>query len=581
MRLTRLHAPTLKDVPRDAEVPSHRLLFRAGFIRKLAAGIYDYLPLAVRTIRKIETIIREEMDAAGAQEVRLPAVQPAEIWQESGRWAFYGPELLRFQDRKGGDFCLGPTHEEVIVDVVRRDVRSWRALPLNLYQIQTKFRDEIRPRAGLMRGREFTMKDAYSFDVDKAAALESYDAMYAAYERIFTRCGLDFRAVEADTGAIGGDRSHEFQVLADTGEDAIVSCQQCDYAANVEEARLPEPEAPPAADAGSAVERVHTPGVTTIEQVAEFLDRPATEFIKTLLVMADDTLHAVLVRGDHELNVLKVKKLLGAQTVDLAPEDRVRTATGAPVGFAGPVGLGADAVTSILADYAIRGAVNAVTGANEGDHHLLHVSEGRDFEVARFADLRLAEPGDDCPKCGGELRGYRGIEVGHVFFLGTKYSEAMRCNYLDESGREQPMVMGCYGIGVTRVMAAAIEQHHDDNGIVWPMAIAPYQVTVLPLQMNVPEVVEASERIHDALAAAGVEVVLDDRKERAGSKFKDAELMGIPLRIAIGGRGLKEGVVELRERTATSNESIPLEPLDELVTLVKGRVDAALAASRP
>ncbi len=562
MRMTRLHAPTLRETPKDAEVVSHQLLVRGGYIRKLAAGIYDFLPLAQRVLHKINRIVREEMDRAGAQEVLLPAVQPAEIWQESGRWAKYGPELLRMKDRKGGDFCLGPTHEEVIVDLVRRDVRSWRALPLNLYQIQTKFRDEIRPRAGLMRGREFIMKDAYSFDTDEDAANASYDAMFAAYQRIFARCGLDFRPVEADTGAIGGSRSHEFQVLADSGEDAIVSCLECHYAANVEQAELDAP----AGDAGAAgppLETVPTPDKRTIAEVSGFLEVAADRFVKTLIVDADGTLHAVLVRGDHELNEIKLAKLLDADTVHLAEDAQVVAATGAPVGFAGPVGL--TGVESIIADHAVRGLRDAVVGANAADAHHVHVDEGRDFTVDRFADLRLAVDGDACPRCGGRLKGYRGIEVGHVFFLGTRYSEAMRCNYLDESGREKPMVMGCYGIGITRIMAAAIEQNHDDKGIVWPRGIAPYQVAILPLQMNKADVVGAAEKIYAQLVDAGLEVLLDDRNERAGAKFADAELIGTPLRIAIGGRGLKNGIVELKVRGGEAVEKIPLDGLvDEI-----------------
>lgn len=562
MRMTRLHAPTLKETPKDAEVISHQLLVRGGYIRKLAAGIYDFLPLSQRVLHKINRIVRDEMDRAGAQEVLLPAVQPAEIWQESGRWGKYGPELLRMKDRKGGDFCLGPTHEEVIVDLVRRDVRSWRALPLNLYQIQAKFRDEIRPRAGLMRGREFIMKDAYSFDVDEQAANRSYDAMFEAYQRIFRRCGLDFRPVEADTGAIGGSRSHEFQVLADSGEDAIVGCTACQYAANVEQAELTAPAAEPG-PAGPARETVATPGKRTIDEVSGFLGLPAERFVKTLIVDADGALHAVLVRGDHELNEIKLRKLLGADAVHLADDEQVKAATGAPVGFAGPVDL--PGVKSIVADNALRGLRDAVVGANAADAHHVHVDEGRDFRVDRFGDLRLAGDGDPCPRCGGALKGYRGIEVGHVFFLGTKYSEAMRCNYLDEEARERPMVMGCYGIGITRIMAAAIEQNHDEHGIVWPIAIAPYQVTILPLQMNKPAVVEAAETLYAELSDAGFEVLLDDRNERAGSKFADAELIGVPLRIAIGGRGLEQGIVELKRRGVGEVEKIPLDGLRDAI----------------
>lgn len=566
MRMTRLHAPTLKEEPKDADVVSHKYLVRGGYIRKLAAGIYDFLPLATRTIHKIANIIREELSRAGAQEVFLPAVQPAEIWMESGRWSFYGPELLRFKDRKGAEFCLGPTHEEVIVDLVRRDVRSWRTLPLNLFQIQTKFRDEMRPRAGLMRGREFIMKDAYSFDVDEAGALRSYDEMYAAYERIFRRCGLDFRAVEADTGAIGGSRSHEFQVLADSGEDAIVSCDTCSYAANVEQAELPLPTVPavPAAT-GALPEAVHTPAQRTIEEVSAFLGRSPERFIKTLIVDADGELYAVLLRGDHELNEIKLKKMLGVQGVALATDPQVVAATGAPVGFAGPVGP--LAVKAVVADRAIQGLADGVTGANRADYHLVNVQEGRDFQVSAFHDLRLAKDGDPCPRCSGHLRGFRGIEVGHVFYLGTKYSKAMHCTYLAESGEEKPMVMGCYGIGVTRIMAAAIEQNHDKDGIAWPVAIAPFHVHLLPLQMNVPEVVAAAESLYAQLSDAGVSVLLDDRDERAGSKFKDADLIGMPFRIAIGGRGLQEGIVELKTRR---DGTVVKVPLGEVVTHVRG-----------
>ncbi|MCK6570903.1 proline--tRNA ligase [Myxococcota bacterium] len=565
MRMTRLHAPTLKEDPKDAEVVSHRYLVRGGYIRKLAAGIYDFLPLATRTIHKIANIVRAEMSRAGAQEVFLPAVQPSEIWVESGRWSFYGPELLRFKDRKGAEFCLGPTHEEVIVDLVRRDVRSWRALPLNLFQIQTKFRDEIRPRAGLMRGREFIMKDAYSFDVDEAAALRSYDAMYAAYERIFRRCGLDFRAVEADTGAIGGSRSHEFQVLADSGEDAMVSCTACSYAANVEQAELPTPSRP--ATGESSLAKVHTPDRRTIDEVSAFLGRPAQAFIKTLIVHADGKLHAVLLRGDHELNEIKLKKRLGATLLIMADEAEVRAASGAPVGFAGPVG--GLKVESVLADHAVAGMTDAVTGANEGDHHLTGVAEGRDFQVTGFHDLRMAADGDACPRCGGTMKGFRGIEVGHVFYLGTKYSKAMNCAFLNETGDEKPMVMGCYGIGVTRIMAAAIEQNHDADGICWPVAIAPFHVAILPLQMNVPEVVAAAEKLYAELSDAGFEVLLDDREERAGSKFKDADLIGIPFRLAIGARGLQEGIVELKHRRGGEVVKVPV---GDVISQIRGLV---------
>ncbi len=555
MRMTRLHAPTLKEVPKDAEVVSHQMLVRGGYIRKLAAGVYDFLPLSMRVLRKIEDIIRQELDAAGAQEVLLPMVQPAEIWQESGRWSHYGPELLRMKDRKGAEFCLGPTHEEVMVELVRRDVRSWRNLPLCLYQIQDKFRDEIRPRAGLMRGREFIMKDAYSFDTDEAGALKSYDAMYAAYERIFKRCGLEFRAVEADTGAIGGSRSHEFQVLADSGEDAIVSCEACNYAANVEQAELLAGETQ-SGPASAPCEAVSTPSQRTIEEISAFLKLPADRFIKTLIVQADGKLYCALVRGDHELNEIKLRKLIGADDLTLADEASVQKVTGAPVGFAGPVGLNG---VEIIADNALRGSRDFATGANRGDTHFVHVDEGRDWKATRFADIRMAQEGDPCPHCGKKLRSFKGIEVGHVFFLGTKYSNPMHCVFLDEEANERPMVMGCYGIGVTRVMSAAIEQNHDDDGICWPKAIAPYHVAVLPLQMNKPEVVAAAEKIAADLEALGVEVLLDDREERAGSKFKDADLIGCPLQVVVGGRALAAGELEVKKRATGEKLAVSVE----------------------
>lgn len=569
MRLSRLHMPTLREVPKDAEITSHKLLLRGGFIRKVAAGIYDYLPLARRTLRKIENIVREELDRAGAQEILMPVVQPSELWEESERWNKYGPELMRMTDRKAGHFCLGPTHEEVVVDLVRRDVRSWRALPLNLYQIQVKFRDEIRPRAGLMRGREFIMKDAYSFDTDEAAANASYDAMYAAYERIFTRCGLEFRAVEADTGAIGGKRSHEFQVLAETGEDRIVSCEQCGYAANTEQAELKPDAAGDIAtgEAGEAAEKVATPKKRTIEDVAAFLNVPTSAMIKTLMISADGELHAVLIRGDHELNEIKLAKHLGISEVAMADEAAVKSATGVPVGFLGPIEL--KGVKSVIADHSVARITDGVVGANEIDQHIIHVAAGRDFNPTCYADVRMAVDGDPCPRCGGELRTYKGIEVGHVFFLGTRYSEPMKCNYLDEAGKESPMMMGCYGIGISRVMAAAIEQNHDEHGITWPSTIAPYQAIVLPLQMNKEDVVGTAEQIYGALNEAGVEVLLDDRNERAGSKFKDADLIGIPVRIAVGGRGVQEGVVEVKTRTGGDIEKVPFEPMSTLVERIQ------------
>ncbi|HUH05910.1 MAG TPA: proline--tRNA ligase [Kofleriaceae bacterium] len=566
MRWSRAFIPTLKEVPADAQVPSHVFLMRGAYIRKLAAGIYNFLPLGWRVVRKIEEIVRDELDRAGCQEVLMPAAIPAELWQESGRWSEYGPELLRFKDRKGSDFCFGPTHEEVIVDMVRRDTKSYRDLPLNLYQIQGKFRDELRPRAGLMRGREFIMKDAYSFDVSQDKARESYQEMYEAYARIFSRCGLEFRTVEADTGAIGGSLSHEFQVLAETGEDNIVACTACDYAANVEQAELRLPAEPGISGAGELT-RVATPKAKTIEEVTAFLKVPPSSLIKTLIYMADGNPVAVLVRGDRGVNEVAVKKLTGAIELFLGREGQVKEATGAPSGFAGPVGLS----IPVYADHELRGATGAVTGANEADAHHTGVDLERDATVTQFAQLRMAEAGDRCARCeSGTYQAFRGIEVGHVFLLGTKYSEPLQCSFLDEEGQTRIMEMGCYGIGITRVAAAAIEQNHDADGIIWPLSIAPYEVEVVPLQMNDAEVVEAGERLYRELGARGIEVLLDDRQERPGGKFKDADLIGVPLRIAIGKRSLGEGNVELKWRRDTQATNQPIASIvDHVVGLVE------------
>ena len=562
MRASQLYAPTLKENPNDAEIVSHQLLTRAGFIRKLTAGVYDYLPLARRVLHKIEHIIRQELENAGAQELLMPLVQPAEIWQESGRWQQYGPELLRLRDRKGGDFCLGPTHEEVIVDIIRRDVRSWRQLPLNLFQIQAKFRDEIRPRAGLMRGREFIMKDAYSFDVDEASALSSYDRMFDAYCKIFERCGLEFRPVEADTGAIGGSRSHEFQVLADSGEDSIVSCSSCNYAANVEQAELCSVKLPIVDEASNTAEPtlVETPEVKSIEDVSHFLKRSPADFIKTIAVNADESLVAVLVRGDHELNLIKVKKALGVQNVELASDAQIKATFGTEPGFIGPYQLPLSADIQVLADLSLEGGKGFITGGNQVDTHWINV-DIEQCTVTRFIDVRMAQQGDPCPLCNAELKEFRGIEVGHVFYLGTKYTESMKCNILDEQGQERPIVMGCYGIGVSRVMAAAIEQNHDEYGICWPANIAPYQVHILALQPNVTDVTDYCEQLYAQCKDAGIEVLYDDRDIRAGGKFKDADLYGIPIRVAVGGRGLKEGIVELKMRADKVVEKIKIETL--------------------
>lgn len=544
MRLSQYLLPTVKETPADAEIASHQLMLRAGMIRRIAAGIYTYLPFGLRAVRKVEQIVREEMDRAGALELLMPMVIPAELWQESGRWQQYGRELLRLKDRKDAEFCLGPTHEEVITDVVRGTVKSYRQLPLNLYQIQGKFRDEIRPRFGLMRGREFIMKDAYSFDLDSAGADSAYERMYRAYQRIFKRCGLQFRAVEADTGNIGGSSSHEFMVLAASGEDAIVSCDSCDYAANVEKAQVRLPAGPRPA-ATQALELVATPGRKTVEEVAAFLGIELQRLVKTLLLQTDSGERlAVLLRGDHSLNTIKLCRLLGCQQVQLLDESEVQQLSGAPAGFAGPLGLAcriiADRELSLLADF--------VVGANQADHHYRGVNLERDLQIGAFADLRQAQAGDGCPRCAGHLQTWRGIEVGHVFKLGTKYSEALGATVLNAEGREEPLVMGCYGIGIGRTVASAIEQNHDENGIIFPMPIAPYQVLIVLLNPKEDAAREAAQRLYDQLLQAGVEVLFDDRDERPGSKFKDADLLGIPLRVTVGGRSLKEGVIEVQAR---------------------------------
>jgi len=571
MRYSQYFIPTVKETPADAEVVSHQLMLRAGMVRKLAAGIYNYLPLGLRSIRKVENIVREEMNRAGAIEILMPTVIPAELWQESGRWDQYGKELLRFQDRKDAQFCLGPTHEEVVTDLVRREIKSYRQMPINLYQIQSKFRDEIRPRFGLMRGREFIMKDAYSFDVDEKAADLSYEKMYLAYRRIFERCGLKFRAVEADTGSIGGSSSHEFMVLAESGEDAIVSCSSCEYAANVEKAEARPIEAAEHADA-RPLERVATPDKRTIDEVSEFLGLHAASMIKTLVLLADNEPVIALVRGDHELNEIKLKNFLGCAELEMAGDEVVTKVTGAPVGFAGPVGL----TVKIVADLAVKGMKNSATGGNEKDLHLKNVNLERDFTVSQFADIRNVVHGDACPRCkDGALEMWRGIEVGHVFKLGTKYSKALKATFLDADGKDQTIFMGCYGIGIGRTVAACIEQNNDANGIIFPLPIAPFHCIISALNIKEAPVREASELIYQQLAEAGVEVLLDDRDERPGFKFKDADLIGIPLRIVVGSKNLAEGKVELKER---KSGEVTLLSLAEAVEKVKTAVAEALAA---
>jgi prolyl-tRNA synthetase len=547
MRYSQYFLPTLKEVPSEAEVPSHQLMFRAGMIRKLASGIYSYLPFGLRAIQKVESIVREEMNRAGAIEVLLPFVQPAEIWQESHRWEEYGKELLRFQDRHNRDCCLGPTHEEVITDIARKEIRSYRQMPLNLYQIQTKFRDEIRPRFGVMRAREFIMKDAYSYDVDEKGLDTSYQKMVEAYQRIFTRCGLRFKIVEAESGVIGGSYSHEFMVLAATGEETIVSCTRCSYGANIEKAdfRRMESKGPLQEKGGlKPMQKVLTPDQRTVEEVAQFLHVQPQDLVKTLIFETERGCIAALVRGDHEISEKKLKTILQTENLQLAGEMTVEEITHAPKGFAGPVGIS----IPMMADLDIQKMINFVTGANEKDAHLMNVNTGRDFQITQFVDLRRFHPGDLCPLCGGETRLDKGIEVGHTFKLGTKYSNTMGATYLDDQGKEKEIVMGCYGIGIGRTVAAAIEQYFDDNGIVFPIPIAPFHVLILPINIKNDLLREAAEQLYQSLLREGVEVLFDDREETPGVKFKDADLIGIPLRVTLGEKNLKKGLVEVKNR---------------------------------
>ncbi|HHZ19060.1 MAG TPA: proline--tRNA ligase [Firmicutes bacterium] len=558
MKLSQYFIPTLRETPAEAEIASHQLMLRAGIIRKSSAGVYTYLPLGYRVVKKVIKIIEEEMDRAGGQELMLPIIQPSEIWKETGRWDVYGEEMFRLKDRHGREFCLGPTHEEIITTLVRNEVRSYRDLPLRLYQIQNKYRDEIRPRFGVMRGREFIMKDLYSFDKDEAGLQKSYAAMYEAYCRIFTRCGLKFRPVEADSGAIGGDASHEFMVLAQSGEALILYCDTCDYAANAEKATsvLNDKET---IGEDSAMKRVQTPGKKTIEEVAVFLDVPAHRLIKTLFVQTSQGLVAVLVRGDDEVNETKLGHVLDCPWHWATPEEVAEVAP-LPIGFVGPVGL--DARIRVLADRRVMTMTSAVCGANEADYHLIGVRPGKDFVPSAVHDLRTAKAGEGCPRCQGKLQDTRGIEVGHIFKLGTKYSSALHATYLDEAGKEQTIIMGCYGIGVTRTVAAAIEQLHDDDGIIWPVPIAPFHVEIIAISKDQ---LPAAEELYRALTKAGIEVLLDDRDERPGVKFKDADLMGIPLRLTVGPKGLATGEVEVRVRATREDLRWPIAETVERV----------------
>jgi len=562
-RYSQFFIPTLKEVPAEAEIISHQLMLRAGMIRKLAAGIYNYLPFGLMALKKVEGIVREEMDKAGAIEVLLPGVQPADLWMESGRWDYYGPELLRFRDRHNRESCLGPTHEEVITDLVRREIHSYKQLPIILYQIQTKFRDEIRPRFGVMRAREFTMKDAYSFDVDEEGSNRSYERMHVAYEAIFRRCGLKFRAVEADTGAIGGSFSHEFVVLSDTGEDDIVSCQNCNYASNLEKAEvIVREDDSRCAERQKELQVVDTPGIRTVDEVTEFLSVGPEKLVKTLIYQTEQGPIAALVRGDHELNETKLRNVLNAQELAMADPETVFEVTGAPMGFAGAIGL----QVRKLADLALKEMKNMVMGANEKDRHIVNVNEGRDFQVEQHADLRMITSSDPCPRCGGELLFGKGIEVGHVFKLGTKYSTALKANFLDRNGQETPIIMGCYGIGIGRTVAAAIEQSHDDNGIIFPVSISPFEVTILPLEMHEAHVREVAEDLYRCLSDLGLAVFLDDRDERPGFKLKDADLLGLPVRVTVSLRTLKKNAIEIKLR---SNPDLRLIPVNKAPKAVK------------
>jgi prolyl-tRNA synthetase len=546
MRVSKAFIPTVKETPGEAEIPSHKLMLRAGLMRKVASGFYEYLPLGQRVLLKVMAIIREEMGKAGAQEVLLPIMTPAELWQETGRWQKYGKELMRVKDRHERDYALGPTHEEVITDLVRRELKSYKQLPQNLFQIATKFRDEVRPRFGVMRSREFLMKDGYSFDVDEPSCDKTYWAMYEAYKRIFKRCGLTCSPVEADSGLIGGSFTHEFMVMAESGEAAIAWCGDCNYAANMEKA-VGATSAPAVPQATSQTPTpVDTPGKHSVADVGALLKLPASQFIKTMIYVADGKPIAVLVRGDHEVNEVKVQNALGATEFALASPEKVQEVTGAPVGFAGPVGLKG---VKLLADNALKDGHDYVTGANEKDRHLTHVEIGRDSAAPWYNDFRSVADGDGCPKCGKALKIVRGIEVGQTFKLGTEYSKSMKCTYLGEDSKDHEAVMGCYGIGVTRTVGAAIEQHNDENGILWPIALAPYQVHLLCLNPSEPEVAKAADHCYEELTQAGFEVLYDDRLDAsAGFKFKDADLIGLPLSVRVGSKGLKEGVVEVKRR---------------------------------
>ena len=560
MKMSKMLMLTLREVPAEAEIESHKLMLRSGIMRKMASGIYNYMPLGLRVLKKIEDIIREEMNNAGAQEFLASALIPSELWQESGRWDAYGAEMFRVKDRNERDFCLGPTHEEVFTDIARNEIKSYKQLPVNLYQIQTKYRDERRPRFGVMRSREFVMKDAYSFDKDQAGLDLSYDKMHDAYVKIFSRCGLDAKAVSADSGAIGGSNSAEFMVKSEVGEDDVVFCSNCDYAANIEKAEAKAEELPK--EDLLPKEEIETPDARTIEDLEKFFNISAKKFAKTLIFNADGKIVAVMVRGDREVNEVKVSNALGTViSFEMATPEEVFKATNAKVGFAGPIGLNVD---TLLIDEEITKMYNFVVGANKTGYHFKNVNYGRDFE-GTVGDFRNVTEGETCPICGGKVTISRGTEVGHIFKLGTKYSDAMHGDFIDEDGKKKPFLMGCYGIGVTRTMASIIEQHNDENGIIWPLSVAPYHVSIIPVNVKNAEQMEVAEEIYCALQEIGVEVLLDDRNERAGVKFKDSELMGIPMRVTVG-KKIGENIVEFKLRAEGENEEINIK---EIVSRVK------------
>lgn len=554
MKVSKMYAPTLREVPSEAEIASHQLLLRAGFMRKTANGMYTYLPLAWRVIKKIEAIIREEMDKKNSQEIMMPIMQPAEIWQESGRWGAYGAEMIRLKDRHGHEYCLGPTHEEMVTTVVKNDVRSYRQLPLNLYQIQDKFRDERRPRFGLMRSRDFIMQDAYSFDRDEAGLDVSYNDMYEAYSNIFNRCGLKYRTVEADSGAIGGNCSHEFMVLAESGEAEIVYCPECEYAADVEKAELHTIKAEK--EEALPLEKVATPSCKTIEEVCNYLHLPVDHSVKAVAFQSEKGLILCFVRGDHEVNEIKVVNTVGVNEVEMADPELLAKA-GTVGGYMGPVGLDPEKVILVI-DQSVMELSNVCCGANEEGYHFINANPSRDFKPTYVADIRLMAEGDPCPHCGTAVKKARGIEVGQVFKLFTKYSKAMNANFLDENGKEIPMVMGCYGIGVGRTMAAAVEQNNDKDGMIWPVSIAPYHVLVVPVNVKDEASTAKAEEIYQELQQAGVEVVIDDRKDRPGVKFKDADLIGYPLRVVVGPKTLTTGELEVKVRRTGEVKMLPL-----------------------